>query len=219
VGRFLLHSGVNRIDTLILTSADKDHLSGAEYILQNFDVGRIFTNGDKLGGGLWGVIRNKNITWNDLTDTDSVSLGGDTRLDVLKPVPDFVISDSSRPRPLAIRVAFRDVSVLTGESLDDGSVLSSLSEWHGEKLMSSVLYLRSIEVAGDFLSFLRAVSPRVLITGESVPLPADKDHDMREAIKDISIFDTSADGEISLETDGSGMSVDTYTGEKKFNLK
>jgi len=219
VGRFLLHSGVNRIDTLILTSADRDHLSGAEYILQNFDVGRIYTNGDKLGGGLWGIIRDKQVPWNDLTDTDSISLGGGSRLDVLKQGPDFVISDSSRPRPLAIRVAFRDVSVLTGEGLDDGRKLASLSEAQGEKLMSSVLYLRSIEMDDSILSFLRAVSPRILITGEPIPPPANKDHSLGETLTGIIFLDTSADGEITLETDGSGVSVETYAGEKKLNLK
>ncbi len=136
---------------------------------------------------------------------------------MLKPGPDFVISDSSRPRPLAIRVAFEDVSVLTGEALDDGSALASLSEAQGEKLMSSVLYLRSIEMDDSTRPFLRAVSPRALIIGESVPLPADKD--MREALKNISVFDTSTDGEITLESDGSGRSVETYAGEKKLNLQ
>jgi beta-lactamase superfamily II metal-dependent hydrolase len=42
---------------------------------------------------------------------------------------------------------------------------------------------------------------------------------LREALKDISIFDTSADGEVTLGTDGSGISVESYAGEKKLNLK
>lgn len=219
VGRFLLHSGVNRIDTLILTSADKDHLSGAGYLLRNFDVGRVFTNGDKLGGEFWGIIREENIAWKDLNETDSVPLSGGAALEILKPGADFVISDSSRPRPLAIRVAFKEVSVLTGEGLDDSRTLSSLSGVNGDKLMSSALYLRSFEADDAFVTFLRTVSPRVLITGGPVPSPGNYDPGHAEALAGITVFDTSVDGEVSIETDGSGMTIETYVGENKLELK
>ncbi|HET7289714.1 MAG TPA: hypothetical protein VFJ67_04675, partial [Thermodesulfobacteriota bacterium] len=70
-----------------------------------------------------------------------------------------------------------------------------------------------------FLPFLRAVSPRVLITGEPVPSRDGDDPGLRKALADITVFDTSADGGVTLKTDGSGMSVGNYAGEKKANIK
>ncbi len=212
-GRFLLHSGVNKIDILILTSTDKDHMSGAIYLLENFDVGTVITNGDKLSGGLWEMIKEKGIPWQDLGDIEEVPLGGEINLQVLRPGGDFVIKDSSLPRPLALKVTFRNESILTGEALDDARALSSLSDTHGARLKSGVLYMPVIETDGAFAPFLRAVSPRVLVTGE---LAASL---IRNSLAHITIFDTSADGEVTIRTDGSDLSAETYAGEKEVDLK
>jgi beta-lactamase superfamily II metal-dependent hydrolase len=212
-GRFLLHSGVNKIDLLILTSTDKDHMSGAIYLLENFDVGTVITNGDKLSGGLWEIIKEKGIPWQDLGDIEEVPLGGEINLQVLRPGGDFVIEDSSLPRPLAIKVIFRNESILTGEALDDTRALSAMTDTHGARLKSGVLYMPVIETDGAFALFLRAVSPRVLVTGE---LDASL---IRNSLAHITIFDTSADGEVTIRTDGSGLSAETYAGEKEVDLK
>ncbi|HVY54321.1 MAG TPA: hypothetical protein VHC46_01040, partial [Thermodesulfobacteriota bacterium] len=131
----------------------------------------------------------------------------------------FVINDSSRPRPVAIRIGFKKVSVLTGEGFDNGPALSSIMEKENLRLRSSVLFLDSIEGDSSFLAFLRAVSPRTLITNEPIqPNDGDKSG-MREALTDVTVFDTSADGQITLRSDGSGIGIETYVGEKKADLK
>lgn len=218
-GRFLLHSGVNKIDLLILTSTDKDHMSGAIYLLENFDVGRVVTNGDKLAGGLWEIIKEKNIPWQDMGDIDTVPLGGGCRLEVLRPGGDFVIEDSSLPRPLAIKVIFRNESILTGEALDDARALSALSDTHGARLKSGVLYMPSIVTDGAFPLFLRAVSPRVLVTGELDISSVANDPGLGKALAHVTLFDTSGDGEVTIRTDGSDLRAETYAGEKGVDLK
>jgi beta-lactamase superfamily II metal-dependent hydrolase len=218
-GRFLLHSGVNKIDLLILTSTDKDHMSGAEYLLENFDVGTVITNGDKLSGGLWGLIKEKNITWEDLGDIDAFPLGGEVSVEVLRPGGDFVIKDSSLPRPLALKINFGNESILTGEALDDARALSALTDTHGSGLKSGVLYMPVIDTEDAFPIFLEAVSPRVLVTGELDPSSAANDPVLRKALAPVTLFDTSGDGEVTIRTDGSGLSAETYAGEKEVNLK
>lgn len=218
-GRFLLHSGVNKIDLLILTSTDKDHMSGAKYLLENFDVGAVLTNGDKLDGGLWGLIKEKNIPWEDLGDIDAVPLGGECRLQVLRPGGDFVIKDSSMPRPLALKVTFKNESILTGEALDDARALSALTDTHGARLKSGVLYMPVIEMDGAFPLFLQAVSPRILVTGELDPSPIANNPWLRKALDPVTLFDTSGQGEVTIRTDGSDLSAETYAGEKVVNLQ
>jgi len=218
-GRFLLHSGVNKIGLLILTSTDKDHMSGARYLLENFDVGSVITNGDKLSGGLWEIIKEKGIPWRDLGDIDEVPLGGGVRLEVLRPGGDFVIKDSSLPRPLALKVTFGNESILTGEALDDARALSALTETQGETLRSGVLFISPVVNDDVFPLFLNEVSPRILITGGLDPSLIANDIPLRESLEHITIYDTSSDGEVTVRTDGSGMSAETYTGEKKVDLK
>jgi competence protein ComEC len=46
VGPFLLHEGIGRIDTLILTHPHADHIGGAATLLRRFDVGLLLDNGE-----------------------------------------------------------------------------------------------------------------------------------------------------------------------------
>jgi beta-lactamase superfamily II metal-dependent hydrolase len=40
---FLKDQGVSRIDNLIITHFDKDHVGGADYVVNNFDIGTVYT--------------------------------------------------------------------------------------------------------------------------------------------------------------------------------
>lgn len=44
---FLKHNGVNKIDVLILTHPDSDHIGGANSIIENFDVNEIWDSGQQ----------------------------------------------------------------------------------------------------------------------------------------------------------------------------
>ncbi|MEW6145781.1 MAG: ComEC/Rec2 family competence protein [Thermodesulfobacteriota bacterium] len=218
-GRFLLHSGVNGIDILILTSTDKDHMSGAKYLLENFRVGKVITNGDKLDGGLWGIIKEKGINWQDLAGMDEIPLGDGSKLEVFKPGGDFVIRDSSLPRPLALRLAFENRIFLTGESLGDAKALSALTGTYGERLRSDVLFISPVITDEAFSSFLNEVSPRILVTGEHDPSLMADDVPLRESLRHVAVFDTSVLGEVTVETDGTDLSAESYGSEKKVDLK
>ena len=218
-GRFLLHSGVSKIDYMILTSTDKDHLSGAVYLLENFKVDRVFTNGDKLNGGLWEAIKSKNIAWRDLTDIDEVSLSPGLLVEILKPGGDFVIQDSSLPHPLAIKVTYRKEMFLMGEALGDAGAMSALIDSHGEGLKSSVLYMPDMETGDAFPVFLQAVSPGVLVTGEFDLSPANDSPALQEEITRMTLLETSKDGAVTIKTDGSKLSAETYADEKMVNLQ
>ena len=218
-GRFLLHSGVNKIDYLILTSTDKDHMSGAKYLLENFDVGTVITNGDKLAGGLWETIKEKDIPWEDLGDIDEVPLGGGCRLEVLRSGGDFIIKDSSLPRPLALKVTFGNESILTGETVSDVRAFSALAGIHGDRLKSDILYLPVLKPGDASTSFLETVSPRILVTGEIDRSSAANDPGLHKALANVAFFDTSGDGEVTVKTNGTNVSAGTYAGKREVNLK
>lgn len=42
---YLRHLGINKIDTLILTHPDSDHIGGCKYVLENFEVNEVWDSG------------------------------------------------------------------------------------------------------------------------------------------------------------------------------
>jgi len=50
---FLWHEKINRIDTVVLTHPHPDHLGGLLFILENFQVREVWTNGDEVDSPLY----------------------------------------------------------------------------------------------------------------------------------------------------------------------
>jgi hypothetical protein len=138
---------------------------------------------------------------------------------VLKPGGDFVIRDSSLPRPLALRLSFEDRSILTGEGLNDSHALSALTDSHGEGLRSDVLFISPLVTGEAFPMFLNEVSPRILVTGELDPSLVTDDTPLMESLRRIAVFDTSTLGEVTVKSDGGDLSAESYGGEKRVDLK
>jgi beta-lactamase superfamily II metal-dependent hydrolase len=99
VSPFRLKSCVTKINYLILTSLDRDHLEGVKSILQKFKVERLWTNGEKLDGELWGIMRDKNISWKSILDEVGTLDAEGVKIDFLKPRGEFTAEDSSKRYP------------------------------------------------------------------------------------------------------------------------
>jgi len=110
ITNYLLKTGIRKIDLLILTSTDKDHLSGAAHLIEKFDVRRLFTNGDKLDGPLWKLINDKNIWWNNISNVKEPITSADINLEILRPQDAFQIEDSSLPYPFAFKLTYGNSS-------------------------------------------------------------------------------------------------------------
>jgi competence protein ComEC len=110
ITNYLLKNGIRKIDLLILTSTDKDHLSGAAHLIEKFDVRRLFTNGDKLDGPLWKLINDKNIRWNNISNVKEPITSADINLEILRPQDAFQIEDSSLPYPFAFKLTYGNSS-------------------------------------------------------------------------------------------------------------
>jgi beta-lactamase superfamily II metal-dependent hydrolase len=219
VNRFLVNAGVRRIDYLILPSVDKDHIHGAMFFLDNFDVGRLLTNGDKLDSGLWERIRESGVEWKNLLESELIRLPDDVLLDVLKPLGTFTVKDSSLPFPLSLKLIYGDVSFLIFESVYGREADAALLKTYGNTLESTVLYYRDIHDGNITAAFLRAVSPEIAITDSAVseinsgkgkpPLLSGLNH----------LYETAKDGALTLTTDGQDITVDRYDGEKNMHMQ
>jgi competence protein ComEC len=80
---FLWYERIDRIDTLVLTHPHPDHLQGLLFILENFQVREVWTNGKVMDSPLYlsfhRIIRNRGITVKILSDiTPDIEISGVT---------------------------------------------------------------------------------------------------------------------------------------------
>ena len=119
VAPFLWHERIGKIDTIVLTHPHPDHVNGLPYILDNFDVTEVWTNGDETlvdwGAALSEKMRQKGITPRHLTSKSApIDMSG-VRIDVLNPLKRLSPRRCSQrprdqragPRPAAQMVRYR----------------------------------------------------------------------------------------------------------------
>jgi competence protein ComEC len=210
VAPFLLESGITKIDFLILTSLDKDHLKGIKEILVRFRVERLWTNGGKLNGDLWEIIKSKGVRWKNISDeVEDFELEG-VRLEFLKPRGKFEIKDSSRPYPILAKLTFKEANFLFGEAIEEESVQNELIEIYQDRIKSSLLY--TTKLSGMTTNFISVVSPKVIVTNNAEATIAAPNH-REKADTPTAVFQTGTQGTVTVLTDGSILRVKTYLDE------
>ena len=217
---YLLKSGVTNINYLILTSLDKDHLEGVKNILQKFKVESIWTNGRKLDGELWGIIRDKGIVWKNILDEEIETLDIEgVEIELLKPEGEFNIKDSSLPYPILVRLTFKEVGLIIGEGITDANVITRLFEFNRGKIQNSVIYFPEVFMKQKgSLDFIRMLSPKIIVTNSALEniLKLDNERKLNKYYNS-SVFQTDTLGLVTVLTDGKHLQVKTFL-DKKVNL-
>jgi competence protein ComEC len=210
---FLLKSGVININYMVLTSLDKDHLEGTKSILTKFKVENIWTNGRKLDGGLWELIKNKKIGWKNILDygTENIEIEG-VKVELLKPGGEFRIKDSSLPNPILVRLTFKDVSFLVGEGINDESAIKSISESNRDKIQSEVLnFPKFFTDQKGIPEFIGVASPKIIVTNSSLKNISKIGKDRKPYVySNSTVFQTDTEGLVSVITDGKEIKVRTF---------
>ncbi|HML94785.1 MAG TPA: ComEC/Rec2 family competence protein [Thermodesulfobacteriota bacterium] len=208
IGGFLHGRGVNTIDCLVLTSPGKDVLGGGAYIVENFGVGKVVTDGDRLEGALWEAIRESGAEWENLRSIGEIDVPGGYSISVMRPEGWEAVEDSAGPRPLALRLEAAGASFLLAESLD-GEDGRSLGEIYGGEIESTVLFIPGTPDGGSGTVLAGQVKPRILITegGESAAPESPKTYSITE------------DGAVTVTADGDAITVKSYEDERALRLE
>ncbi|GJM15065.1 MAG: DNA internalization-related competence protein ComEC/Rec2 [Thermodesulfobacteriota bacterium] len=212
ITKYLLNEGVREIDILILSSTDKDTLSGAVHLIDTFNVAKLMTNGDKLSGRLWEQINNKDIKWDNLSNADELLSSTDLKFKILRAGDEFQIEDSSMPDPIAFKLIYMEDEFLFGNSLDLISFQNELINEYSKNIDSTVIYLPNINIQEDFIDY---ISPKILVTGNT-NIASNKLRENLSAIrKEMIILETDKDGAITITSDGKKLRVRSFTNEKE----
>jgi competence protein ComEC len=214
VAPFLWHQGVTRLDTVILTHPDSDHMNGLVFILENFKTGVLVKNMDTISHKsferIMAACRKKNIPV-FVPDCEKRHLTWErTRIEFFQcntVSPGFNTNDNS----IVFKLALNDFSMLfSGDIMEKREQL--LAGFFGKHLSSKLLL--SPHHGSDTSSteeFLSQVQPEgvIISCGFNNPyrFPHPKVLDRYQGLK---IFRTDAHGAVIITTDGAGYDIATF---------
>ena len=222
VAPFLWHERIKKVDIVVLTHPQSDHLNGLIYILDNFDVREVWSNGETARTETYRkfikTIKEKHITHRIVSqDTPEKRIGG-VIIRILNPENPITKKDSSvrfdivNNNSLVMKLTFRKVSFL---------LPGDISEPAESRLVKSVANLKSDVLMaphhGGFTSstpsFLKRVRPEIVVFSCGVDnVFRDPHPDVLKRYKTIGskIFRTDRNGAVTIITDGKNVSTQVF---------
>lgn len=168
---FFADQGIRRLDAMILTHADNDHIGGAADILGRIPVTAVYTSGDSSDTRTFLLTRMaaqaRGVPWKTLTAGERLIWPGDVSLTTLS--PDLDMTDEtygSNRRSLVFRLECGGASAILAADIDSLTE-KDLLPW------GDVLDVELLKVAhhgsksSSCAVFLNAVSPRISVISTS----------------------------------------------------
>ena len=208
VAPFLWHSRIGKIDTVVLTHPHPDHVNGLPYVLENFDVEEVWTNGDEArvhwGAPLVEKMGQKGIAPRVLTSKSLPVDLGEVRIRILNPPealpPGEVPGErETNERALVLHLQWRDASFLLpsdiGESTEPRVVARA-----GALRRGVLLAPHHGSAYSGTESFLRAVRPEAIVISAGRPVREDVLERYRRT--GAAVWRTDQHGAVLITTDG-----------------
>ncbi len=214
VGPYLWREKIKKIDIMVLTHPDQDHVGGLPFLAENFEVGEIWSNGQESGNishrRLLEVIRQKGIPHQIVgVDTPERMIGGAT-IRILHPKRSasgqglyFPDSDYNN-NGIVMKITFGAKSILL--PADISGTAETLLIASGHDLRANILMApHHGGHASSTTPFLKAVRPEITViscgsdNAFGFPRP---DVLARYARAAVQVLRTDTDGAVIIRTDG-----------------
>ncbi len=211
--------GVTRLEYLILSHPDQDHVGGMPAALTSFTVANWVDPGIPTTNQTYEesveLVLDEDIPAILARQGETLPLGDSISLSLLWPESEFIMDGSepdSNENSVVVAVSVGDIDILIPGDLETGGE-ALLVERYGGALASEVL------VAGHHGSntssspdFLDAVDPEVAIISAGEDNPYGHPHDevlQRLRFRSIDIYRTDEEGTIEIRTDGNEFTIST----------
>ena len=216
---FLHSNGINRIEGILLTHGDAQHIGGAADTVADFAPHEIYDNPLDVRSAvqrrLSEALQLARIKPRHLVRGDSLFFGSDVHADIFYPTPDLKIT-AADDAPLIVQLVIENVRVLF-ESDAGANAEAALLE-AGDNLQSDILIKGQHHSGGSGTAqFLEAVKPKVIIaTSRPSPIAEQITEEWTKEIaqRGIKLFRQDQTGAVEIQFGNEGWRTRAYlTGE------
>ena len=204
---FLKEQGVTTIDELIITHFDKDHVGGADHIINEFEVGKVYTTyhskeSDDITEYLAAL---EAAGLSETTVTEEVSFAADNVTYTIYPPQSTSYADSeSNNSSLVIRVAAGENSMLFAGDAEAARINELLATSGLESTVLKIPHHGRLET--NTAEFIEYIDPDYAIITSSNSEP--EDHEVLDILADNgTITYLTKNGNVTIVMDDNGIAV------------
>ena len=208
---FLRSHGIRKVDGLLLTHPDEDHIAGASWVLQNFPVAHLMISGIQTDNNHYNnalrSAREKKIPVQLMREGTTLDFHDGVTAETLNPSEDMMVSHNNGS--IVLRVRYGKTGILLTGDAEIGAELHMASVNHD--IHADVLKLGH---HGSHTSttepFLNAVNPQAVIISAGKRNRFGHPHkDVLERIRlrNKRVFRTDLQGAIELTSDGNVIQI------------
>jgi len=217
---YLQRHEITRIDHLVTSHNDADHIGGNAAIIDYYEtdadgIGAVYDPGIAASTQTYGeyldAVEEHDVTLYETREGDAIDFG-EVDVDVLGPPDPYLESEARNENSIVLRLTHGETSVmLSGDAEDDQE--EYLIDTYGAELGSTVLKAgHHGSSSSSSEPFLDAVRPRAVVVSSAYDSQYGHPHDevlRRLSDRSIPTYWTATHGDVVLVSDGSGISVQT----------
>ena len=222
VSEYLWWRGLDRIDYLLATHADTDHIDGLNAVARNFRVRAAFVGRDAKGDPDYDrfdrTLRARGVPLQKLAGGDVLRFADNqVRVEVINPIAeDSEHRRGSNDDSVVLLVIYGDRRfILTGDIEEKAE--ARLVSTHGERLRADVVKVAHHgSRTSSTKEFVRLTSPQFAVIPVGTESPYDHPHTQvveRWRAGGARVLTTGASGTITVSTDGDDLRIETYIPE------
>ena len=202
---YLKNKKVKNLDVVIATHPDSDHIGSLDYIIDNFDVEKIYmpnqTTDSECYINLSDSCNKKNLKVNYLSKDDSFNLDDSTNIYVLSP---SYITDNNNSNSIVLNISYKNNNFLFTGDCEESNEIDMINSYNLEDIDFLKVAHHGSYTASS-LTFLEETTPDIAVIScgykNSYGHPHKSTLDNLESV-DAKIFRTDQNGSMQFYSDG-----------------
>ena len=202
---YLKNKKVKNLDVVIATHPDSDHIGSLDYIIDNFDVEKIYmpnqTTDSECYINLIDSCNKKNLKVNYLSKDDSFNLDDSTNIYVLSP---SYITDNNNSNSIVLNISYKNNNFLFTGDCEESNEMDMINSYNLEDIDFLKVAHHGSDTASS-LAFLEETTPDIAVIScgykNSYGHPHKSTLDNLESV-DAKIFRTDQNGSMQFYSDG-----------------